>query len=85
MIYCAWSGERVDSASRRNRESVAIGRTMSRRLVAFRTFTASTTTIHHNNGNFPDTRRFPDCSVIPGNPSTEYSGKIPWGSNETKR
>ena len=45
----------------------------------------TTTTIHHNNGNFPGTRRFPDCSVIPGNPSTEYSGQISWGSNETKR
>ena len=30
MTHCARSGEKVDSVSRRNRESVAIGRTMSR-------------------------------------------------------
>ena len=32
--------------------------------------TASTATIHRK-GNFTGSRRFPDCSVIPGNPSTE--------------
>ena len=30
MTHCARFGEKVDSVSRRNRESVAIGRTMSR-------------------------------------------------------
>ena len=32
--------------------------------------TASTTTIHEK-GDFTGIRRFPDDSVIPGNPSTE--------------
>ena len=29
--------------------------------------------------------RFPDCFVIPGNPSTEQTGKFPWGFHERKR
>ena len=29
--------------------------------------------------------RFPDCFVIPGYPSTEQTGKFPWGFRERKR
>ena len=46
--------------------------------------TASATTIHEN-GDGTDSNRFPDCSVIPGNPSTEQTGEFPWGFHETKR
>ena len=46
--------------------------------------TASATTIHEN-GDGTDSNRFPDCSVIPGNPSTEQTGELPWGFHETKR
>ena len=38
--------------------------------------TASATTIHEN-GDGTDSNRFPDCSVIPGNPSTEQTGELP--------
>ena len=46
--------------------------------------TASTTIVHET-GNFTTNQCFPDCSVIPGNPSTEHSGQITWGSHELKR
>ena len=46
--------------------------------------TASATTIHEN-GDGTDSNRFPDCSVIPGNPSTEQTGEFLWGFHETKR
>ena len=46
--------------------------------------TASATTIHEN-GDGTDSNRFPDCSVIPGNPSTEQTGELLWGFHETKR
>ena len=39
--------------------------------------TASATTIH-DKGDGTGSGRFPDCSVIPSNPSTEYSGQFPW-------
>ena len=46
--------------------------------------TASTTIVHEK-GNFTTSQCFPDCSVIPGNSSTEHSGQITWGSHELKR
>ena len=46
--------------------------------------TASATTIHEN-GDGTGSDRFSDCFVIPGNPSTEQTGKFPWGFHETKR
>ena len=46
--------------------------------------TASATTIHEN-GDGTDSNRFPDCSVIPGNPSTEQTGEFPWGFHELMR
>ena len=46
--------------------------------------TASATTIH-DKGDGTGSGRFPDSFVIPGNPSTEQSGQIAWGSHERKR
>ena len=44
----------------------------------------ASTTILHGKGNFT-TKRFPHCSVIPGNPSTEQTGQFPRGFHEEMR
>ena len=46
--------------------------------------TASATTIHDKDAG-TDSNRFPYCSVIPGNPSTEQTGEFPRGFHETNR
>ena len=46
--------------------------------------TAAATTIH-GKGNTIGSDRFPDCSVIPGNPSTEQTGQFPRGFHEEMR
>ena len=35
----------------------------------------------HGKGNVTRSDRFPDCSIIPGNPSTEQTGQFSWGSH----
>ena len=46
--------------------------------------TASATTIHAK-GNATGSSRFPDCSVIPGDPSTERCDQFPCGSHDGLR
>ena len=54
-------------------------------LVILRTNLAMTPTTIHGKGNGTGSGRFPHYSVIPGNPSTEYSDQFPRCSHEGMR